>query len=220
MKKKNIISFDLDNTLIEPSYTTFVWEKGIPQLYAQKHNMSIDEATQVVLAAYEKMGDTSLEWYDICYWFTYFDLQGSWKRLLEEHRNKIQAFPEVREVIDGLAPYYELIILSNAAREFVEFEIREAHIEHSFSRIFSSTSDFKQVKKTTQFYRQICEIMETEPSAMVHVGDHYTFDYVIPKRIGIQSYYLDRDEKISKDSFTVRNLKEFASLIRADKAFQ
>lgn len=214
MKKKKLISFDLDNTLIDPTYTTFVWEIGIPQLYAKKHTISISEATHIVISEYEKIGDSRLEWYDITYWFKYFELPGRWENLLETHRDKIRPFPEVKEVIKDLAQYYDLIIISNAAREFVEVEIKEAEIENSFARIFSATSDFSQVKKTPQFYKQICEIMETEPSSAIHIGDHYEFDYIIPKSVGMNAYYLDRDGKKSKDNFTVKNLKEFAALIK------
>jgi HAD superfamily hydrolase (TIGR01549 family) len=220
MNKKEIISFDLDNTLIDPTYTTFVWERGIPQLYAKKHDISISKAARIVIAEYEKIGDVSLEWYDISYWFKYFELPGSWERLLDKHRSKIQLFPEVKEVIEDLAQYYNLIILSNAAREFVEFEIKEADIEYFFTRIFSATSDFGQVKKTPQFYMQICEIMEIAPSCMAHIGDHYTFDYAVPKSVGIQAYYLNRDGKQYKDDFTVKNLKEFACLVRNSPGFQ
>jgi FMN phosphatase YigB (HAD superfamily) len=214
MKKKKLISFDLDNTLIDPTYTTFVWEIGIPQLYAKKQNISISEATCIVIAEYEKIGDSSLEWYDISYWFKYFELPGRWENLLEAHRDKIRPFPEVKEILEDLAHYYDLIVTSNAAREFVEVEIKEAGIEDCFIRIFSATSDFRQVKKTPQFYTQICEIMETEPSSTIHTGDHYEFDYIIPKSVGIKAYYLDRDGKKPKDSFTVKNLKEFAALIK------
>jgi FMN phosphatase YigB (HAD superfamily) len=214
MKKKKLISFDLDNTLIDPTYTTFVWEIGIPQLYAKKQNISISEATCIVIAEYEKIGDSSLEWYDISYWFKYFELPGRWENLLEAHQDKIRPFPEVKEVLKDLVHYYDLIVTSNAAREFVEVEIKEAGIEDCFIRIFSATSDFRQVKKTPQFYTQICEIMETEPSSTIHTGDHYEFDYIIPKSVGIKAYYLDRDGKKPKDSFTVKNLKEFAALIK------
>jgi len=214
MKKKKLISFDLDNTLIDPTYTTFVWEIGIPQLYAKKYNISISKATRIVIGEYKRIGDLSLEWYDITYWFKYFELSGRWENLLEEHRDKIRPFPEVKDVIEDLAQYYNLIVISNAAREFVEVEIKDVGIENSFTRIFSATSDFQQVKKTPQFYKQICEIMKTEPSDTIHTGDHYEFDYLVPKSVGIKAYYLDRDGTKPKDSFTVKNLKEFATLIK------
>jgi len=94
--------------------------------------MSISEATRIVIAEFENIGDLSLEWYDITYWFKYFELPGRWENLLETHRNKIRPFPEVKEVIKDLAQYYDLIIISNAAREFVEVEIKEAEIKNFF----------------------------------------------------------------------------------------
>ena len=110
MTKNKIISFDLDNTLVDPTYTTFVWEIGIPHLYAKKHNISISKATHIVIAEYERIGDLSLEWYDITYWFEYFDLPGRWENLLEKHRDKIRPFPEMKAVIRDLAQDYDLII--------------------------------------------------------------------------------------------------------------
>ena len=218
MNKSKLISFDLDSTLVDPTYTTFVWEIGIPKLYAKKHNTSLSEATSIVKAEYERIGDSAVEWYDIKYWFEYFELPGSWEDLLEEHRGRIRAFPEVKEVMEDLVQHHDLIITSNAAREFVEAEIKEAEIEDYFTRVFSATSDFGQVKKAPQFYGQICDIMGTKPSDVIHVGDHYEFDYVVPRSLGMEAYYLDRDGKKPKDSFTVKDLKEFATLIKNPKA--
>ena len=214
MNKKELISFDLDSTLVDPTYTTFVWEICIPRLYAGKYNTSLSEATSIVKAEYERIGDSALEWYDIKYWFEYFKLPGMWEDLLEEHMDKIRAFPEVKEVLEDLVQYYDLIVTSNAAREFVEVEIREAEIEDYFVRIFSATSDFRKVKKAPQFYEKICNIMGTSPSNAVHVGDHYEFDYVVPKSLGMEAYYLDRDGRRPKDSYTVKDLREFANLIK------
>jgi len=218
MSNKRLISFDLDSTLVDPTYTTFVWEIGIPRLYAEKHSIDLAEATSIVKAEYEKIGDSSLDWYDISYWFHVFKLPGRWQDLLEEHTEKIRPFPEVKEVMENLVQDYDLIIISNAAREFVEIEIQEANIERYFTRVFSTTSDFKEVKKAAQLYGQIFDIMGVKPFEAIHVGDHYDFDYLVPKGLGIEAYYLDRDGKRPKDEFTVRDLKEFARLIERPKA--
>jgi HAD superfamily hydrolase (TIGR01493 family) len=213
VKKRKLISFDLDSTLVDPTYTTSVWEIGLPRLYAKRHNIGLPEATSIVKSEYERIGDSALAWYDIAYWFEYFELPGKWEDLLEEHRGKIRPFPEVKEVLDDLVEHYDLIVTSNAAREFVEVELREAGIEGYFTRVFSATSDFGQVKKTPQFYRQICEIMRRKPTHVIHVGDHYEFDYLAPKSLGIEAYYLDRDGKRPTDRFAVKDLREFARLI-------
>jgi len=214
MNTRKLVSFDLDSTLIDPTYTTYVWEIGIPQLYAKKYNVTLSEAITMVKAAYERIGDSALEWYDIAYWFECFKLPGRWEDLLEEHRDKIRPFPEVKEVMADLVQHNDLIVTSNAARAFVELELRQAEIEDYFMRIFSATSDFGQVKKTPQFYGHICEIMGRSPSDVIHVGDHYEFDYLVPRSLGMQAYYLDRDGKRHKDSFTVEDLGDFAALIK------
>jgi FMN phosphatase YigB (HAD superfamily) len=213
VEKRMLISFDLDCTLVDPTYTTFVWEIGIPKRYANKYGTSPSEATTIVKAEYENLGDSSLEWYDIAYWFDYFQLPGSWQDLMVEHRDKIRPFPEVIEVMEYLVQHHDLIVISNAAREFVEIEVNEAKLGKYFINIFSTTSDFGQVKKTSHIYRQIFGIMGINPTNAIHVGDHYEFDYLVPKSLGIVAYFLDRDGKKPKDHFTIKNLKEFARLI-------
>jgi len=218
MRKKRLISFDLDGTLIDTAYTTLVWETGIPLLYAEKHSIDLPSAASIVKAEYEKIGDSSLQWYDISYWFRLFKLPGRWQDLMEEHRHTIRPFPEVKEVLERLVQDYDLIILSNAAREFVEIEIQEAHIDRHFAGVFSATSDLREVKKAPQAYQKIFEIMGVAPSDGIHVGDHYEFDYLVPKALGLQAYYLDRDTKRPKDDFVVGDLREFANRIEPSGA--
>ena len=146
MNKAQLISFDLDGTLVDFTYSSRVWEVGIPQLYAQKNAITLSEATTIVTTEYKRTGDASLEWYDIADWFKHFDLPGTGRQLMEEHRKKVRLYPEVKEVLGILRQHYELIVISNAAREFIDTEVMETSIGDYFSRIFSATSDFEQVK--------------------------------------------------------------------------
>jgi len=214
MGKKRIISFDLDGTLVDMVYTMSVWERGIPELYAEKNNVTISEAIANVTSEYARVSDASLKWYDIAYWFNFFGLSGDWRDLMKKHREKICLFPEVKEVIEKLTEDFELIITSNAAREFVEIELKETGIKNNFSRIFSATSDFREVKKTSQFYSKLCETLKISPAKMIHIGDHYEFDYLAPQQAGIEAYYLDRHAKTQKTSRTVKNLNEFMGILK------
>ena len=207
------ISFDLDGTLVDFAYSNSVWESGVPRLFAQKHQIAIAEATTIVTAEYERVGDTSLEWYDIAHWFKHFDLPGTGNELMEEYRNEVRLYPEVKEVLTILKEHHELIVISNAAREFIDTEIKEANIAHYFSRIFSATSDLRQVKKTPQFYQQICDTMGILPTDMIHVGDHYEFDYRAPRQLGVEAYFLDRNGGATGSNHTVKDLKEFINRI-------
>ena len=100
-----------------------------------------------------------------------------------------------------------MILTSNAGREFIEIEMEATGLDKYFDRIFSATSDFHVVKKTAEFYQQVCHILNVDPRKIVHVGDHYDFDYLVPRRLGIQAFYLDRSgERVGE--FILRSLGE------------
>jgi len=202
-----VISFDLDGTLVEQEFNEMVWGVGIPQLFAEKRGISFDEAKKIVQAEYGKVGDGALEWYDINYWFRFFQLDGNWKSLLNRFSHTIKTYPEVPKVLQGLSSHYRVIMISNAAREFIDIEVEVAELRRYFSRIFSATSDFGQIKKTTQFYGHICQLLRISPREMVHVGDHWEFDYLAPNGLGIRALHIDRSWSRGGDD-VIRSLEE------------
>ncbi|PJB21973.1 MAG: hypothetical protein CO114_02500, partial [Euryarchaeota archaeon CG_4_9_14_3_um_filter_38_12] len=44
-----------------------------------------------------------------------------------------------------------------------------------------------------EFYLKLLESLRVSKDEIIHVGDHYEFDYLVPKRIGIKSFYVDRN---------------------------
>jgi len=191
-KTIKIISFDMDGTLIAPEFTDWVWHYGIPKLYAEKTGLSFEAAKAFVVSEYQKVGDKALEWYDIKYWFRFLQLPQGWRPLMEGFAEKIRVYSDVQVVLDRLKERFKLVLTSNAGREFIELEIESTGLGKYFDQIFSATSDFRQVKKTTDFYRHLCRILGIVPEEIVHVGDHFEFDYLVPQALGIQSFYLDR----------------------------
>jgi HAD superfamily hydrolase (TIGR01549 family) len=207
--KIKIISFDVEGTLISHRFSEIVWEKAIPILYSEKKGIDLDSARSFVFSEYEKIGEDRIEWYDIDYWFNRFDLT-NYKILLKQHTHEISIYPEVHHVLNELGKDYVLIINSNSDREFLELEISE--IESKFSHIFSASSDFKQTKKSTLIYSEICKILKVKPREMVHIGDNWTHDFVAPRMIGIVSFFLDR-KKEKKGENIVHDLKQFSCKI-------
>jgi putative hydrolase of the HAD superfamily len=203
-----IISFDLDGTLVTDAFSQVVWHQGIPELYAEKYACSLRDAQAFILEEYNKVGDTALEWYDIHYWLNFLDLDLNWKQILGRISGLITTYPEVEEVLSCLNTTYKLIITSNAAREFLNTEIEETTLSPYFDHIFSATSDFKEVKKTEAFYLKLCSLLKVDHKQVVHVGDHYDFDYRIPRQLGMTAYFLDRTGA-TEGPHTVKDLKEF-----------
>jgi HAD superfamily hydrolase (TIGR01493 family) len=209
-----VISFDMDGTLVDPEFTDWVWGHGVPTLYAEKVGLPFEEAKALVVKEYLKVGEGAVEWYDIKYWLKFFQLEASWKVLLERYTDKINIYPDVNHLLDRLRDKFALVLTSNAGREFIDVEMEATGLKKYFDRIFSATSDFKKVKKTPDFYQRICLILGVKPQEIIHVGDHHEFDYLVPRSLGIHAFFLDRSGE-QKGDFTLSDLREFEEKLPA-----
>jgi len=206
-----VVSFDMEGTLVDPVFSNLIWENDIPQIYAEKHGISLEEAKRQILEEYRRIGDERIEWYDVGYWFRRFGLPGDWRDILENRRGVCRTFPESHGVLERLKGKYTLIVTSNTIREFLEVQLCD--LGALFDFVFSAPSDFGVVKKSAEFYKQICEVMGVDPKMMAHVGDHLKFDYEAPSRLGIAAYHLDRSGK-SRGTYVVHSLIEFEEKLK------
>lgn len=208
MKQSHYVSFDLDGTLVKTTFADKVWLEGLPWVFAREKNIAYDEAKHKLLHQYDEVGDEQPEWYDIQYWYDRFQLSSSWQELLAEYRDSIELYDDAKPVVERLAENHELIIVSNAKREFIDIQLTETSLDRFFTQVFSSTSDFHQVKKTTDFYAMICSELDISPSKFFHVGDHYRFDYAVPQSLGVRAFLLDRTNN-EEGQCVVHSLQEF-----------
>lgn len=195
-----VVSFDAEGTLVTTDFSYAVWFEAIPKRYAEKNGIDdLELARRIVEEEYKKVGDHRLEWYDVRYWFNRFGL-GSPTPVLEACRSKVCYYPEVREVLASLNGRYKLVVASGSPHDFLDHLLHD--IRPYFTKIFSSLTDYKQLK-TTEFYRKMCQAMGVKPEQVVHVGDNLQFDFVAPKEIGIRAFYLDRKQQAaSGDALT------------------
>lgn len=213
MKMNKVISFDLDGTLVTTDYVDAVWLEKIPEIYAEKNKISFEKAKEIVEREYFKVGPESIEWYDINYWIEKFELNIHWKDLLKSCIKKLKFYPDVIDVIERLSEKNELIIISNASKEFIETEIETLGFEKYFSKIFSAVSNFNKTKKDEEIYEMVCKNLGIEKERMIHIGDNYEFDYLAPRKAGIKSFYLDRKGN-ENGEYVVKDLREFEEKLK------
>jgi HAD superfamily hydrolase (TIGR01549 family) len=185
-----VISLDMDGTLVNSRFVDKVWMEGMPMLYAEKTGLDFPVAKSYVVGEYMKIGSDKLEWYDLLYWIERFGLKVGKDELLQMYEDEIETYPEVQEVLDLLAESYELVVTSNAAREFIDIELEG--LSDYFSETFSATSDFREVKKSPLIYGTVCAQMGAKPFEVLHIGDHYNYDYESPLEAGLDALFLDR----------------------------
>jgi putative hydrolase of the HAD superfamily len=205
-----VISLDMDGTLVNSRFVDKVWMEGMPMLYAEKNGLDFPVAKSYVVSEYMKIGSDKLEWYDLLYWIERFGLKVGKDELLQMYEDEIETYPEVQEVLDLLAESYELVVTSNAAREFIDIELEG--LSDYFSETFSATSDFREVKKSPLIYGTVCAHMGAKPFEVLHIGDHYNYDYESPLEAGLDALFLDRKGERSGRE-VVGDLREAIELI-------
>lgn len=206
MRQIELVSFDAEGTLVTPDFSEAIWHEAIPGLYAQKKGLDLAQAKKCITDEYNKVGVHRLEWYDIEYWFNCLGL-GSSEPVIRSCLNKIAHYPEVIEVLSSLAGEYPLIVASGTPLKLLDYLLRD--IKPYFVRIFSSISDYRQVK-TPDFYHKLCEEMSVKPGQVIHVGDNWQFDFVSARQAGLNALHIDRSGENQQDSLgDLTRLKDF-----------
>lgn len=186
-----VISFDVDGTLVHPDYNDLIWQKALPELVAKKEGLDFETALHMVQKEYDRVGDKNIQWYDIKYWINFFQLNIDDETLLQQYENKIKIFSEVPHVLSQLSLKYNLICISSMPREFLKPKIKK--LKRYFQSTFSALSDYQQLKNK-EIYGKICQKLQLEPEMILHVGDHEKSDFIAAREAGLKALLVDRDQ--------------------------
>ncbi|MEM0217494.1 MAG: HAD family hydrolase [Candidatus Nezhaarchaeales archaeon] len=192
VKDVKVISFDVTGTLVSEKFVDSFWLELIPKLFAERHDISIDEAKRVVYLSYDRIGRNDIRWYIPSYWFKLFDLKIEVSEALELIQSEVEVYNDVREALRRLSTKYDLVISSNLSREFIDVALEIVGFQ-GFKAIFSCVSDLGLTSKTPEFYRFVVERLGVNSKEVLHVGDDYERDYENPVRIGMNAVLVRRD---------------------------
>ena len=82
-----------------------------------------------------------------------------------------------------------------------------------FARVFSSISDYDQLK-SPRFYGRVCQEMGVKPYEMIHVGDSERFDFTAAKEAGVRAFHLKRNQE-SGDAEALNSLTELEIMVQS-----
>jgi len=204
-----IISFDVDGTLVDLEYNDLIWFKEIPELIAKKKRISFEKSLKYVHEEYNKLGEHNLNWYDINYWVTYFGIKVSPKNILEKYESQVKIFPEVISLLEELKKNFILIVITSMPHEFLIPKMKNLGKYFKFS--FSALSDFKELKNS-EMYSKISKTLNVHPAQILHIGDHWEFDYLAAQKAGMNAIYLDRSNT-KKGKYIINSLEEAKKII-------
>ncbi|HPJ93033.1 MAG TPA: HAD family hydrolase [Deltaproteobacteria bacterium] len=215
MGRRLSISFDLDGTLTTHSFVNSVWHDGLPRYISRHRGIELSMAKGLCMDAYDAVGESSIQWYQLPYWLDYFGLKEvSPEQLVTEYTSRVALFDDVIPSLDQLRKTgHTLIMFSNASRDFLDIEVSCGNLAGYFHEIISVCDDWGTIKSDASAYERLKSLVKGD---VVHVGDHITFDYEVPKSVGIEAYHIWRGSgPRMKDSHT--DLQEVSRRILCDK---
>ena len=199
----------MDGTLVDLEYNDLIWFKEIPELVAKKRKISFEKSLKYVHEEYNKLGEHNLNWYDINYWISYFGLEISPDKIFEKYELQVQIYPEVIPLLEELKKDFILIVTTAMPREFLIPKMKK--LEKYFKFSFSALSDFKELKNS-EIYSKISKALNVPPEQILHIGDHWEFDYLAAQKAGMNAIYLDRSNT-KKGKFIISDLREAKKII-------
>jgi len=204
-QKITTVSFDADGTLITPSFADLMWLEVLPQCVSDSWNIPLHDAKAKLFADYDSIGSQKMEWYDLSYWIKRYRLEILPKNMVAQYKAAVTLYPEVEEVLDSLKERYDLIVVSNSARLFLD--ITTESLKGYFKQTFSTVTDLGMMKGIPA-YHAICEKLNVRPYEIAHIGDSLELDYTRARKAGLKAYFLDRVSR-RKGRYFVSNLKDF-----------
>lgn len=206
MKRKiTAVSFDVDGTLVTPSFADIVWLEALPQAVSDCWKISLEDAKQRLYADYDSIGPQRPEWYDLQYWVKRYRLELNPKTFILQYKNAVTIYPEVMGVLERLKERFDLIVISNSSRLFLD--VTTEPLRQYFKHVYSTLSDLGMMKDTAA-YTAVCNRVGINPREVAHIGDSLELDYIRAKRAGLRAYYLDRNAR-RRGRYFVKDLKEF-----------
>ena len=186
-----IISFDMDNTLVNTRYDKEFWDVAIPKAYAAKYDVDLKRAQEIVFKDYEELLDKKhQDWFKPNFWYLKYKItkEDVLKHMLDI---KNHVYEDVEDILKYLKGKYKLILVTHAVSEFIQLKLKDGLLKY-FDKIYSCQDEPYSSYKDEDMYKLILSELNVDPCEICHIGDDIIFDKKVPESIGIKSILIDR----------------------------
>lgn len=182
-----VLSLDLQGTLSDAGFSDYFWLELLPIKYAEKFNITIEEAREILKTEFKKYGVYNTLYYDDAYWgkALNFDTLSELKKFAFQ--------PKINEKLYNFIKTLDIpiIILSTTTDIFINYELES--VEDIFYKKYSCLDYFKCGGKTKEVFDKVCQELNINNNELLHVGDSKTMDVLNGNLAGVQTIYFDGD---------------------------
>lgn len=162
------VLLDMDGTLLDLHFDTYFWVEHVPQRYAEKHHMPLEQAKSYLMSRYQSLLGT-INWYCIDYWTAELGLDIA--LLKEEVDHLIAVHPHVPDFLDALRQADKRVVLvTNAHMKSLQLKMDRTRLGGHFDRLICS-HEFGMAKEEPGFWRDLQREEPFDPQRTLLVDD-------------------------------------------------
>lgn len=164
----NTVFLDMDGTLLDLNYDNHFWLQHVPQRFAEKHGLTLDEAHSRLMTRYQSVAGT-MQWYCVDYWTSELGLDI--ETLKQEVAHLIAVHPHVApflERVRGLGK--RVVLVTNAHHKSLALKMEKTGLERYFDALICA-HEFGIPKEHADFWQGLQERERFEPSATLLIDD-------------------------------------------------
>ncbi len=163
------LMMDMDGTILDLAYDSHIWLKLIPNIYAEKMNISIDDASSILQKKVLKM-ENSLKWYCIDNWSELLDIDIL--RVHELEKDEIRYLPGAESFLKKVSKSeIRAILVTNSHRDTLNLKIKETGLDKYFNDIYIS-HDFDAPKENQLFWKRFQSVENFVKNKTIFVDDN------------------------------------------------
>ncbi len=165
----NWVLLDMDGTLLDKHYDDYFWEILVPQEYARRQGLTLDQARTEVFARYQREEGT-LNWTDIDFWSRELDLDIP--AMKEGIRHLIEVHPDAEDFLRFLrARNKHVALVTNAHWKTLNLKMNHTGLLGYFDTVVSSF-DLGYPKEDRRFWEVLQEKLPFAPEHTMLVDDN------------------------------------------------
>jgi len=150
------VLLDMDGTLLDKHFDDYFWEHYVPEIFAEKNELTPLESRKELLARYKSIEGT-LAWTDLDYWSEELGLDIPALKLKINHL--IQVHPYVIDFLQYCRNLHKTVhLVTNAHSKTLDIKMRKTEIGAYFDRIVCS-QDIGLPKEEPEFWERLAAIL-------------------------------------------------------------
>lgn len=191
-----VISFDLQGTISDSSFSDAFWLELLPQLYSEYHQLSVEDSKKALKEQFRSFGIYDMRYYSFDYWLKALNVTAEWNDLLKRVNKTPVLFPEMRSLIIKLSKEHPLLLFSATTKQFIQHELGD--LVPYFKWIISAVDDLQCAGKPPQAFNSIATSLKISPEKILHIGDDATMDVKNAKEAGWNSFHFDKTKPFNE----------------------